>query len=126
MASEHCIEIIVPWPLAKLSPNERGHWTTKEGARGQAKMIGRNAVNKLAYHPGFHEQPLKITLIVHPPDRRRYDWDNLVGRMKYVQDGICEALGVNDNQIKRASVIMSAKPLPGGAVYVRLEEAEGE
>lgn len=120
------IAITLPWPLAKLSPNGRGHWTTKETARTAAKRIAyiNSAMAIRGTMPNI-TPPLSITITVNPPSKRRFDWDGIVSRLKYYQDGIFDYLDMDDNCIKRAEVIMG-DVTPGGAVNITLEEWRGQ
>ncbi len=57
---------------------------------------------------GTYGQPakpgkLKIIVNFYPPNKRRYDVDNLVGRCKAYQDGIFQALGWDDKDIVTAT-----------------------
>jgi hypothetical protein len=114
------ITISLQFPNRKLSPNEHAGWRAKENPRKTAKQSGMAAVRERYASPPEMSGPLAIHLLINPPDRRRYDWDNLVGRLKFFQDGIFEALQINDNQIKRATVEIGKVIKPGG-VTVRLE-----
>ena len=54
-----------------------------------------------------------------PPDRRSYDRDNLVARMKAGIDGLADALSIND---KRFNTVISTmdKDYLGGFVKIRI------
>lgn len=117
--------IVLPWPLAKLSPNEHEGWRSKDGARKLAIQIGFTEARNQAPLEWLSLRPqlrgrLSIALEIYPPDRAGYDWDNMVTRLKYYQDGVCKALGVNDNQIRFATVEMKDDIVPGGAVIITL------
>jgi hypothetical protein len=114
------VTVHLEFPARQLSPNARGIWYTKESPRKAAKQAGCAAVREVYASPPVMRGPLAIHLTIHPPDGYRYDWDNLVGRLKYYQDGICEALRINDRQIKRATVEIGEVIKPGG-VTVHLE-----
>ena len=54
-----------------------------------------------------------------PPDRRSYDRDNLVARMKSGIDGLSDALRIND---KRFNTVISTMDTDryGGFVHIRI------
>lgn len=54
------------------------------------------------------------------PDRRRYDRDNLVARMKAAIDGIADALGVDDHLFASGSHEVGADPGSEGCVIVTI------
>jgi crossover junction endodeoxyribonuclease RusA len=92
--------IILPWLSSKLSANARGHWRTRERARKEAIYIGYYATKEAGF---CFDAPMKWRIIFYPPNKRLYDLDNLKSRVKYVQDGICEALGTNDRNVRETS-----------------------
>ena len=59
----------------------------------------------------------------HPPDKRRRDIDNCLAMMKNYQDGVYNALGVDDSSIRR-TVLEWGEVVKGGKVVLRLEEME--
>lgn len=94
------IEFTLPWPLAQLSPNARLHWAKVARAKKQyRKACWATCLEQM---PGqrlsvYGEQPgltLKLTFV--PPDRRSYDRDNLMARMKSGIDGMCDAIEIDD------------------------------
>lgn len=60
-----------------------------------------------------------------PPDRRHYDRDNLIARMKSGLDGMCDALGIDDIQFMSVTASLS-KDSFGGFVQVGLLPHKGE
>lgn len=63
---------------------------------------------------------LHVALVFYPPNRRAFDLDNMLARMKSGLDGLCDVLGVDDSKwslsIARADEI-------GGMVRVTVTEA---
>ena len=64
-------------------------------------------------------------MVFVPPDRRLYDRDNLVARMKSGLDGMCDALGIDDNQFMSVTARLSKDSL-GGFVQVSIHPNFGE
>ena len=109
-------DLTLPWPPSELSPNARQHWAqlakAKQKYRNECYLhaIAQNAKKITA-------DRLEIGLEFVPPNRRKFDIDNLLGRMKSGLDGLADVLGVDDS---RWSIRMarSCAPLPPGFVLV--------
>jgi crossover junction endodeoxyribonuclease RusA len=54
----------------------------------------------------------------HPPDRRRWDLDNMLASVKSGLDGLADAIGVDDSFWTLS--IAKGEPVPGGAVDVQI------
>lgn len=91
-------EVFLPWPDKKLSPNgSHGHWAPLAKAKKKAKADAHHLT--LAAGIGKIEaDTLKAHYIFFPPTRRTYDRDNLIARMKAAQDGIAQAIGIDDGK----------------------------
>ena len=90
--------IILRIPPKSLSPNGRTHWASKQKvtreARGQAKLTTLNLLRG-------HEPPKPIAYSIHyywPATHR--DDDNAIASCKAYMDGICEALRMDDRNIR--------------------------
>lgn len=112
--------ITLPWPDARLSPNRRYDRRRLIGIRRIAKDTAWALVNeqRLSMRPG----PLELKLTFQPPDRRKRDLDNLYSTFKAYQDGIFEALGLDDSLIARVILLRGAVVVKGGMVIVELSE----
>lgn len=110
----------LPWPSKSLSPNARVHWGVRakavKSARKGAFLLLRQA-HPLLTVPDGHLVLIEFVFI--PPDRRRYDDDNLVQRMKSARDGIADYLQVDDARFRQSQRVSSV-PTPGGQVIVKL------
>lgn len=115
------IEFTLGWPPSDLSPNRRLHWAKL----AKAKKAYRHAcwgitldqwqVGKYAVPHG----PLTLTMRFVPPDRRSYDRDNLVARMKSGLDGLCDALRIDDKRFSTIITKMSTDSI-GGFVHITI------
>jgi crossover junction endodeoxyribonuclease RusA len=115
--------IELPWPAKELSPNARGHWAKmarfKKGARELAHWTALeggwhgygNIATTLEFAP-------KIGITFCPPDKRRRDLDNAIAAFKSAQDGIADALGIDDS--KWAVSYRFGEVIKGGRVVVEL------
>lgn len=113
------VDIQLPWPPATLSPNARLHWAMAYRAKAKYRdhcwAIARDqSVPTLSPHEKYD-----LSLRFVPPDRRSYDRDNLIARMKAGLDGLADALMIDDKQFTRLSAEVSADSL-GSFVHVRI------
>ena len=116
------IEIVLGWPPSDLSPNKRLHWaklaTAKKEYRKNCLSASREQLKKYSKLNNLPERlVLEMTFI--PPDRRSYDRDNLVARMKSGIDGLSDALRINDKQFNTVISTMDQDYL-GGFVKIRI------
>lgn len=113
--------IDLPWPDKALSQNARIHWS----ARAKAVTAARTDVAWLVRAAVPHKldwQAVALSVVFHPPSRRRYDRDGLIGRMKALQDGIADAIGIDDRHF--IPTYRVGEPVKGGLVRVSLSETE--
>lgn len=113
--------VALPWPDRRLSPNARVHWSR----RAKAVKLARQEALALAFEAGARRlritgQP-RIAMTFCPPDRRRRDMDNLIASMKAANDGIADALNVDDSRF--VSTYSMGAPVKGGAVLVTVRVA---
>ena len=104
------IEIVCNWPNPILSPNKKVHWAQKARAakiyRSHAYLMAREAiVRKEVNEPHvLHalsearkgDFSLSVCVTFCPPDKRHRDRDNMIASFKSGQDGIADALLIND------------------------------
>ncbi len=110
--------VVLPWPPADLSPNSRLHWAAKARAvREYRRACWAQAIEQGARR--IEAERLHVALTFVPPDRRRYDLDNLLARMKAGLDGLAAVLGVDDS---RWSLSIERADPPGGYVLVEAQE----
>ena len=116
------IEIELPWPDKRLSPNSTNKWAkikAKEDAKIDAwwcafESTGARRVQRKG-------KKFEAHYTFHPPDKRHRDIDNCLAMMKAAQDGVCEYIEINDNQIKR-TILEWGEVVKGGKVILKLEE----
>lgn len=109
-----------PWPPNQLSQNARIHWA----ARAKAVKSYRNTCYALARIKAIKidwDGPIHFFIDFYPPDRRRYDDDNIAGRFKAGRDGIAQALMVDDNRfVQHPYLHLGSEAVFGGKVVVRI------
>ena len=117
------IEIVLGWPPTDLSPNARKHWAVVAKAKKQyRKDCYSVSKEQLKKYRGVTEnipEKLVLEMTFIPPDKRSYDRDNLVARMKAGIDGLSDALRIND---KRFNTVISTMDTDryGGFVRIRI------
>lgn len=84
--------VILPWPYEALWPNARPHWAQKAKAVKAYRFAAKTMCN------GAKLGVVRITFCPKPfgplPDK-----DNCISAFKAGQDGIADALGVNDRDL---------------------------
>ena len=110
------MQIILPWPNWKLSPNNRCHWRIKYKLRELQKAIG--------YNIAIENVPVKqstyaLHIIFHPPTRRGYDLDNSLSACKGYLDSIAEAWQVNDKNFRPITIDFGSI-IKNGAVILKV------
>jgi crossover junction endodeoxyribonuclease RusA len=116
--------LTLPWPDSRLSPNGRRDRRWLTGVR----TIARNTGYYAAKDAGLQipdRTPLHVYLTFNPPNHRRRDIDNLLSSSKATLDGIFQALGVDDSNI-RITTLEMGKPVKGGQVICRIETIRQE
>ena len=94
------IELILPWPDSRLNPNRsKGtHWggtsALRQSARTEAWALTKQAARGYVVPAG----EIALTVIFVQPDKRRRDIDNLMASQKNANDGIADALGIDDQR----------------------------
>jgi crossover junction endodeoxyribonuclease RusA len=116
------IEFTLGWPPSELSPNKRLHWSKVS----KVKASYRTACWAMVLEQAGAVRPdiagnLHLVLEFVPPDRRSYDRDNLVARMKSGLDGVADALKINDKQFTTLTARVDAGQI-GGFVRVQISK----
>ena len=110
------LDLTLPWPPSALSPNTRQHWS----ALARAKKLYRTECAWQAKAQGakrIEADKLHVSLIFVPPNRRAFDLDNMLARMKSGLDGLADVLGVDDS---KWSLTISKADEIGGMVRVEV------
>jgi len=115
------LRVRLPWPEKELSPNARLHWSRKgKAVRQYRDTCYWQSVSQLGANPAVPAGPLALTLEFAAPNRRSYDRDNLLARMKAGLDGFADALGIDDRRFATL-VVRTVAPSPGGFVFITVE-----
>lgn len=87
----------LPWPAPGLFPNAARplHWTEQRRlAREYRKACWAEAISWGANR--FKAETLHVHLEFYPPDRRKRDADGMIAAFKAGQDGVADAVKVDD------------------------------
>lgn len=111
------LNIELPLPNSKLSSNHKDgqHWSEFHRAKKSDKEIGYYLAyealkkNKVTFTKNDN---LECMLHFYLGSNKKRDWDNLVASFKNMQDGICNALRIDDDQITEVSI----KKIPDASV----------
>jgi len=110
--------VTLPFPVKELSQNARVHWRVRadavKKARTDAFYLTKEAFG--ATKPKW--QGVRISYTFHPPSKARYDRDGLNARLKAYQDGIADALGIDDYHF--VPTYAYGPVVKGGAVRVEI------
>jgi Holliday junction resolvase RusA-like endonuclease len=117
------ITVTLPWPDADLSPNSRKHWNKIKAVTVARNLAYVEARNQRGNVPFPSPQRLSVRMDFYPPDSRHRDLDNMIAMVKSFQDGIFEAIGLNDHMIV-ALVALRGACIKGGKVTIAIESEE--
>ena len=113
------MNITLPWPPSALSPNQRLHWSKL--ARAKKAYRAECAWQAIAQGAKpITAERLHVSLVFYPPNRRAFDLDNMLARMKSGLDGLADVLGVDD---KHWTLTISKADEVGGMVRVEVRHA---
>ena len=111
------IVVELPFPDKDLSPNARVHHQQKAAVTKQARALAA-AETRLNYNLSEYSGNLICCRYFYPPDNRWRDTDNLGSMAKASQDGIADALGINDHLIiETRNRRMKSEGKPGKVVF---------
>ena len=107
--------ITLPWFAKELSPNVKVHWAKRGKAAKSARKHAFLATRLAGYtklSTVDANSPKVLSIVFYPPSKRG-DLDNMLASVKNYNDGIADALGINDRnfayRIRRAEVFRGGK-----------------
>jgi crossover junction endodeoxyribonuclease RusA len=109
------MKITLPWPPSKLSPNARIHWAPKRKLTQEYRSACFYEARKSGVWP-LDCDKLPLTITFCPPDRRGRDRDNMIASFKAGQDGLSDAVGIDDKHFIPTYRVEGT--IKGGAVIV--------
>lgn len=112
------VRLALPWPDRKLSPNARGHHFPKARAAKAARKTAWALTLEALHGKAWLDSGARLAWQFCPPSRRRHDIDNLIAQHKAAQDGIADALGIDDS--KFTTTYSMGQHIKDGAVLVTI------
>jgi len=109
------------WPPTPLSPNVRAHWAQRNRHFQAHKQEAFHVARSQGVRPEVMGAP-RLVVTLHPPDRRRRDMDNVIASLKAAQDGIAEAMALDDSVFRVRWPETFSEPVRGGAVVIEIQE----
>lgn len=114
-------ELWLPWPPRECNPNARAHWAAKSRAAKNAKHQAYMATLAAGWrNVTWPEGALYFWIDFFPPDRRARDDDNLIAAFKPQRDGICDAIGIDDNRVRSRPFVRDFDAAHKGQVRLRI------
>lgn len=111
------MRIVLPYPYPALWPNKRPHWSAKARATRSYRWTAKLAANGA--------KPGRVDLIFCPkPFGPPPDLDNCIAAFKAGQDGLADAMGINDRGLTFTYAI--GDRCKDGAVIVEITNAADE
>jgi crossover junction endodeoxyribonuclease RusA len=114
------MQIELPFPAKILWPNGRGHHMAKHRAFKSHKGWSWAAATA-EVGPGFRYAVERVqwSVTFYPKTRNEIDEDNAAASLKAYQDGLAQALGVNDSIFARPTIHFG-EPVKGGKCVVTI------
>ena len=114
--------VLLPWPDWNISPNGRLHHQQKARLTRQHRQAAKLlAMDALGFGNWVDADRLFAVWIFHDPDARWRDTGNIRGAMKAYQDGVFDALRIDD-RVVRDEHLHRAGIMEGGQIELRLYE----
>lgn len=106
--------IELPWPYKGLSPNERPN---RYYLASQKKKYRKDCYYLcLKLRELKLEPPVRFEITFHPT-RKGWDQDNMIAAFKAGQDGLADALGIDDKNFQMTRHF--GEPIKGGKIILK-------
>ena len=111
--------IELPFPAKILWPNGRGHWGTRREAVKKHRQWAHDAALAAGIRLGRFPERIHWSATFYPKTANKIDSDNAAASLKAYQDGIAEAMRVNDQRFDNPTIHF-AEPVKNGKVVIRI------
>tara|TARA_Y100000310_G_scaffold306593_1_gene347881 strand:+ start:249 stop:599 length:351 start_codon:yes stop_codon:yes gene_type:complete len=111
----------LPWPPTKLNPNRSRNRMERYRLAAKYKSDCFYAARADGARP-MEGDSVEMVVTFCPPNKQARDMDNTVASFKAGQDGISDALGVDDSRF--VPTYRMGDPVKGGAVVVEIEGSQ--
>ena len=114
--------VVLPWPDWGLSPNKKLHRHEKAKLVRQHRMMAMSiSLDSIGFQNWIDADQVFSVWIFRQPSKHRRDTGNIRAAMKSYQDGIFDALKIDDHVIKDEYLHLDGIK-KGGEVELRLYE----
>lgn len=122
----HALRVFLPKPGPAANPNgNRAHYfkiskerkKTREQAKALTLHVWRNAVER----PQYPDQFTSYRYVWNYYGTQLPDDDNIIARCKSIKDGVCDALGINDRNLRNHGVTFVKDKTTKGTVTIILK-----
>ncbi len=118
------MQIEIPWPNAKLSPNSNTHYRVLAIAKAKYKEECLAMLRTQAKPDFILTGNVALDMTFHPPKNYRYDMDGILSRCKVGLDTVAKWLGVDDYCFEPITIRRGEKVL-GGKIVISIDCALG-
>lgn len=118
----------VDWvPPATLGQNSHKHWRKKHPDEQAAHMIGKAASTASPFTADdVPDMPVLIAVIHWENKSRRKDFDNALGTLKHLIDGVCRGIGIDDKRFITGMAFQKIDPKRRGFTEITIRPATKE
>lgn len=123
------LRIRVPWtPPAGVGVNAHKHWRSKHGPEQEGKLAAKMAAKSTVARKRWKcpDMPVLVTVIHWENRSRKKDADNALNACKWMVDGACEALGIDDRRFLTSMAFQRIDPAKQGYVDIIIRPATDE
>lgn len=116
------LTVTLPWVPKALWPNSyRPHWAEKAAATNSARYAAKMLTLEAMKGSKWPSSKAVLQWVFHPKTKRAPDRTNCIIGTKAWEDGIADAIGVNDRLFEANYRI--GEPIKGGMVVVTVCQA---
>lgn len=121
--NDKTLKLRVNWtPPTSLGQNSHKHWRSKHPDEQSAHLVGWTAANASRYSEGdVPDMPVLVAVIHWEKKSRKKDFDNALGTLKHLVDGICRGIGFDDRRFVTGMTFQKTDPNKQGftEIYIR-------
>lgn len=120
------LTIRVPWtPPSGLGVNAHKHWRTKHGPEQEGKQAAILATKSTMARKRWTcpDMPVLVAVIHWEKKSRKKDADNALNACKWIADGVCEALQIDDRRFITSMAFQRVDPDRQGFVDIIIRPA---
>lgn len=114
--------VVLPWPDWGISPNSRKHYQAKAKLVAEHRQIAKiSSLAAMGFRNWVDADCIFSVWIFCDPDKRKRDTGNIRAACKAYQDGVFDALKIDDSAIK-PEYLHREGIIKGGQIELRLYE----